>query len=197
MEATVQAVLNQIGEYGYAAIFAAMVLTGLGVPLPGELTLGFTGYLVYSNQLAWGPAVAVTAAGDLLGAMISYYLGILIRTGFTARYLGFLIPSEPKITAITRWLNHYGLVAVVGGRLLPVVRGAIPIPAGFVRMNAKAYLAANSISSILWCSALIYAGISLGHNWQQLAGLGNTVGLAAGGLALVLLVGYFVFCARN
>ncbi|HWR42168.1 DedA family protein [Sporomusa sp.] len=192
MELTAQAVLNNLGDYGYAAVFAAMLLTGVGVPLPGELTLGFTGYLVYSSQLDLIPAIAATAVGDLLGAMLSYGIGFFARTKIIAQYFRFLIPSESKLANITQWLERYGIFALVFGRLLPVIRGVIPIPAGFVHMNVKSYILSNLVSSGIWCSALISLGIGLGHNWQQLSGLAKDVGLVVAGVLAIILVVWFL-----
>ncbi|TWH45617.1 DedA family protein [Sporomusa sp. KB1] len=193
-----QAVLNHIDTYGYFAIFTAMLLTGTGLPLPGELTLGVTGYLVYSGQLEMLPAIAVTALGDLLGAVISYGLGLFSRTKIIAQHFSFLIPTESKLLIIEKWLTQYGIFTIVFGRLLPVIRGAIPIPAGFVQMNGRAYIFGIFISSVIWCGALIYLGTGLGHNWQRLAGLGNSIGLtAAGVLAIAILIGYLLCCAKK
>lgn len=194
MEQAVQAVISHIGTYGYLAIFTAMLLTGMGLPLPGELTLGFTGYLVYSGQLEMIPAIAATALGDLLGAVISYGLGFFSRTKIIAQHFRFLMPTEAKLQLIENWLKRYGIFAIAFGRLLPVIRGAIPIPAGFAQMQGKAYILGSLISSIIWCSALIYTGIALGYNWQQIAGLGNSIGLTAViVLAIIILICYLFF----
>ncbi|MDF2874942.1 MAG: associated Golgi protein [Sporomusa sp.] len=191
MPIEVTAVLSNLSNYGYAAVCAAMLLTGVGVPLPGELTLGFTGYLVFSSQLDLIPAIAATTAGDLLGAMISYGIGFFARARIITQYVRFLMPSESKLARITQWLEQYGILALVFGRLLPVVRGAIPLPAGFVHMNVKSYILSNLVSSVIWCSALIYLGMGMGHNWPLLSGLAKDAGLViAGTLVLVLAVWY-------
>ena len=198
MEQVAQAVLNQLDTYGYFTIFAAMMLTGMGLPLPGELTLGFTGYLVFSGQLEIIPAIAAAATGDLLGAVISYGLGFFSRTKIVARHISLFMPAESKLMTIEKWLNKYGIFAVVFGRLLPVIRGAIPIPAGFVQMNGKNYIFGTLFSSIIWCGALIYLGIGLGYNWQQIAGVGNSIGmLAIGVVAIVVLIWYLLFCTKK
>lgn len=189
MEQTVQAVVSAMGGNIYAAIFAAMLLTGLGLPLPGELTLGFTGYLLFAGEVQWLSAVIAAMAGDLLGALLSYGIGFFGRTKLVARYLRFLMPSPKKLKAVTVWLEQYGLMAVVGGRLLPVMRGAIPIPAGFVAMNIKKYSVGIVISSMLWCSALIYLGFCLGHSWRQVAEFGSQFTLVSVTiLGLVLII---------
>ncbi|SMC33643.1 DedA family protein [Sporomusa malonica] len=192
MELTAQALLSNLGDYGYAAVFAAMLLTGMGLPLPGELTLGFTGYLVYSSQFDLLPAIAATTIGDLFGAMISYGMGFFARTKVVARYFSFLIPSESRLAKLTQWLEQYGILALVFGRLLPVIRGAIPIPAGFVHMNVKSYILSNLFSSLIWCSALIYLGLELGHNWQLLSGLAKDAGLVAAGILTIALAGWYL-----
>lgn len=185
--------LQQLGNaaiYGYVAVFAAMLLTGLGLPLPGELTLGLTGYFVYTGQMELAPAVLSTMLGDLLGAVISYQLGRFARNRIIARYFSFLIPTEAKLLVIEKWLNKYGVFAVVCGRLLPVIRGAIPICAGFVHMPGKAYVVGSFVGSFIWCSGLIYLGMELGNNWRQIAGLGNSLGMSS---AVIVFVGVLVW----
>ena len=194
MEQTVLALVSTLGGNVYAAIFAAMLLTGIGFPLPGELTLGFTGYLLFSAQVKWLPAVVAAAAGDFLGAFFSYSIGFFCRTQRLTGHLRFLTPSPSKLEAITVWLEQYGIMAVIGGRLIPVVRGAIPIPAGFAAMNVKKYIAGIIVSSVIWCSALIYMGFWLGHGWRQIAGFGSQFVLAAAGVLGVVLM---LWCARR
>lgn len=186
MEQSLQQYLGNAATYGYIAVFAAMLLTGIGLPLPGELTLGLTGYFVYTGQMELAPAVLSTALGDLLGAVISYQLGRFARSRIIARYFSFLIPTQSKLMVIEKWLNKYGVFAVVCGRVLPVIRGAIPISAGFVHMPGKAYMMGSFASSFIWCSGLIYLGIELGNNWRQIAGFGNSIGLYS---AVIVLVG--------
>lgn len=193
-----QEMIRHLGTYGYAAVFAAMLLTGIGLPLPGELTLGFTGYLVFCGQLELLPAISASAFGDLLGAVIGYKIGFLGRTKVINRRFRFLIPADSNFSRTERWLTTYGVLAVVLGRILPVIRGVIPIPAGFAQMNGKIYIFGISVSSIIWCGALIYLGIGLGYNWQLIAGFGNTLALAVGGgFAVGLLLWYFSYLRKK
>ncbi|QDR79424.1 DedA family protein [Sporomusa termitida] len=192
IELTVPAVFNSIGDHSYAVLLGAMLLAGVGVPLPGELTLGFTGYLVYTGQVDLMPAIAATTAGDLLGAVFSYGVGYFARTRVVAQYLYFFLPAEAKLAKLTCWLNRYGIAALMIGRLLPVIRGGIPLTAGFVRMNARLYLTGSLISSAVWCSAIISLSLGLGHNWQQLSGLATNAGLAAAGLIIIIFAGGYM-----
>lgn len=188
MEQTVLTLISTMGGNIYAAIFTALLLAGVGFPLPGELTLGFTGYLLYTGEISLLPAVSAAAAGDLLGALLSYGIGFFSRSQWLTRYFTFLIPSAGKLSTVTAWLEQYGVLAVLCGRLLPVVRGAVPIPAGFVAMNVKKYIAGNIVSSVIWCSGLIYAGFALGYSWRQITGYGGQLGLAVAGIAALILL---------
>lgn len=187
IELTVPAVFNSIGAHSYAVLLGAMLAAGIGVPLPGELTLGFTGYLVYTGQVELVRAIAATTAGDLLGAVLCYGVGYFARTRIVARYLYFLLPAEDKLARLTYWLNRYGIAALMIGRLLPVIRGVIPLTAGFARMKTRPYMTGSLISSAVWCSAIISLGLGLGHNWQQLSGLATNAGLAAAGLIIIII----------
>lgn len=192
MEHIIQEFFSNINTYSYFAVFMAMLLTGIGLPLPGELTLGLTGYFVYSGQLTMLPAIAAAALGDLLGAVFSYGIGFFSRSRIIARHFSFLIPPESKVKVIEKWLNKYGISAVVFGRSLPVIRGVIPISAGFVQMPGKHYMIGISSSSILWCSALIYLGMRLGYNWQLLSGLVKDAGWVIVGLLVISVVGWYL-----
>ncbi len=192
MEYTIQEFFSNIDTYGYFAVFTAMLLTGIGLPLPGEITLGLTGYLVYSGQLTILPAIAAAAIGDLLGAVFSYGIGFFSRSRIVARHFSFLIPTESKLRVIEKWLNKYGIFAVVFGRSLPILRGVIPISAGFVQMPGKYYMIGISSSSILWCSALIYLGMRLGYNWQLISGLVKDAGWVIAGILVISIVGWYL-----
>ncbi|SDE70231.1 DedA family protein [Sporomusa acidovorans] len=198
MEQAIQEIVSDIGSYGYFTIFTAMLLTGIGLPLPGEITLAFTGYLVYSGQFEMIPAIAAAASGDLLGAVIGYGMGFFGRTKVIRQHFSFLMPADSKLVNVEKWLNKYGVFAVFFGRILPVIRGAIPIPAGFVQMNGRAYVSGLFISSLIWCGALIVLGLGLGYNWQKLAGFSHSVGLSAMAvLAVALLTWYFSFLRKK
>ncbi|MBP2636058.1 MAG: associated Golgi protein [Firmicutes bacterium] len=197
MEQSLQQISGNIETYRYFAVFSAMLLTGIGLPLPGELTLGLTGYLVYSGQMDLTPAVLATALGDLLGAVISYQLGRFGRNKIIARYFSFLIPAESKLVAIEDWLNKYGAFAVVVGRVLPVIRGAVPVSAGFVHMPGKVYMLGSAVSSIIWCSALIYLGMGLGNNWRQITEFGNSMGFYLVGVVLAGVLIWYLSILRK
>lgn len=198
MELTIQHMMSHIDTYGAFAVFSAMLLTGIGLPLPGELTLGLTGYLVASGQLALLPSITAAALGDILGAAVCYKLGAVGRTKIVTRYVAFLIPTEATLMRMENWLANYGILAVVFGRVLPVIRGAVPISAGFAQMEEKSYMIGIAGSSLLWCSALIFLGMMLGYNWQQIVGLANSVGIvAAGVLVAAVLTGYLIFLRKK
>ncbi len=196
IELTVPAVFDSLGDHSYTVLLGAMLLAGIGVPLPGELTLGFTGYLIYTGQVEMVPAIAATTAGDLLGAAFCYGVGYLARTRLGAKYLHLLMPAADKQVKLTYWLNGYGIGALMFGRLLPVIRGVIPLTAGFVHMNARLYLAGSLISSAVWCSSIIYFGMGLGHNWQRLSGFTTNAGLLTAGLIIIIFAGGYLLRKR-
>lgn len=197
MEQSIQQFLGNVGTYGYFAVFVAMFLTGIGLPFPGEVTLGLTGYLVYSGQLNMISAISTATLGDLLGAAISYQLGFFGRSRIIVRYCSFLMPPEDKVKVIEEWLKKYGILAVVLGRIMPVIRGAVPISAGFVHMPGKAYMIGVSSSSVIWCGTLIYLGMGLGHNWQQIAAVSSSSGITAAGILLIAALAWYAVFLRK
>lgn len=191
MEQALQSLPGYISTHGVMALFFAMFLIGVGVPAPSELTLGFAGYLVYSKQLQLIPVIAASVLGEALGSIVSYGIGFYSATAIIARYWNNASNPDGKMAAVKRWLNRYGMAAVFVGRILPVVRGAIPIPAGLLQMNFMKYVVCIFISSIIWCSALVYLGVTLGQNWLQLYSMGENSGMVIAVLFFVIIIGVY------
>lgn len=193
MEQVLQSLPEYISGHGILAIFMGMFLIGVGVPWPSEITLGFAGYLVYSKQLQFGPVVVASVLGEVLGSIVSYGIGFYSSTTIIARYWKKSSITNDKMATVQQWLNRYGMTAVFAGRILPVIRGAIPIPAGLLRMNFTEYVMCIIVSSIIWCAALVYLGLVLGQNWQQLYAIAESSGLVIVGLLEAIIVGTFIY----
>jgi membrane protein DedA with SNARE-associated domain len=157
-----------IGGTGYFGIVLLMAIESACVPLPSEVIMPFSGYLVFLGRfrLAW---VAVAGAvGCNLGSLVAYYLGSWGGRPLIERYGRYVLITRHDLKMADRFFARYGEWAVFIARLLPVVRTFIALPAGIARMNVFRFHLFTFLGSLPWCFALAYAGLQLGEHWPRL-----------------------------
>ena len=154
-----------ISTIGYAGVFFLMALESMITPIPSELVMPFAGFLVSTGQFDLLLVVLAGAFGSLLGSLISYYAGMLLGRPLLLKYGKLLLLKESHLEITEKWFNKHGSKAIFIGRLIPVVRHLISIPAGFARMNVLRFSVFTFAGALLWCIILVYAGIVLRQNW--------------------------------
>lgn len=158
------AVMERLGGPGAAFLIAA---ENLFPPLPSEVILPLAGFTASQGSMNLASAIAWTTAGSLLGALILYQLGRLLgreRIRDYARKLPLVKVSD--IDVAERWFTKHENQAVLFGRMIPIVRSLISIPAGVDKMPVKLFLAYTLIGSLAWNTLLISAGYILGEQWH-------------------------------
>jgi len=138
------------------------------IPLPSEIIMPFSGYLVSLGRfkLAW---VALAGAlGCNVGSIVAYYVGALGGRPLVEKYGRYVLVTRHDLELADRWFLRYGDWAVFFARLLPVVRTFIALPAGISRMNFVRFNLYTFLGSLPWCWALAYAGLKLGSQWTVL-----------------------------
>ncbi len=151
---------------GYVGLFILMTLESLSLPIPSEVILPFTGYLIYIGRLnlilAFIDSTIASLVGSLILYLLSYYVGysIVLRLG---KYVGI---SERHLEAAEQWFNKYGGISVVLAKFIPGIRALISIPAGVARMNVWLFMLYTIVGSAIWNMVLIYVGLSLGPAWK-------------------------------
>jgi len=175
-----------ISSLGYWGVALAMAAESCNVPIPSEIIHPFAGYLVSTGRFEFIPAVLAGALGGLAGSIASYYLGYYLMES----PLLFFISSERR-----EWLNRifarYGEGIVFFGRLLPMVRTVISLPAGAARMNIWKFIGYTLAGSLIWATIFTYLGYLMGKNWERLSVYfheADVVILVALGLGLVYWV---------
>lgn len=153
-----------ISKLGYWGIFLAMAAESCNIPIPSEIIHPFAGYLVSTGQFDFIPAVLAGAFGGLTGSIVSYYLGYYLMES----PLLFFISNE-KRNWLTRIFARYGEGIVFFGRLLPMVRTVISLPAGAARMNIWKFITYTLVGSLIWATIFTYLGYLLGKNWERLS----------------------------
>jgi membrane protein DedA with SNARE-associated domain len=162
----VQFVTHVIQAGGYAGITALMGIESACIPLPSEIIMPFAGYLVYLGRFNLFWAATAGAIGCNLGSVIAYWIGAKGGRPLVERYGKWVLMSRHDLDRMTRFFERYGLVAVLLGRLLPVVRTFIAFPAGIARMPQLRFHIYTFLGSWPWCFGLAYVGMRLGQAWH-------------------------------
>jgi membrane protein DedA with SNARE-associated domain len=140
------------------------------IPLPSEVIMPFSGYLVSVGRfkLTW---VAVAGAlGCNLGSLVAYYVGSLGGRPLVEKYGRYVLITRHDLAMADRFFARYGDWAVFIARVLPVIRTFIALPAGIARMNFLRFNVYTFLGSLPWCWVLAYAGLKLGERWTTLRG---------------------------
>lgn len=164
------AVSNFIAAYGLVAVFVLMVVESCGVPFPSEVIMPTAGLLAAAGHMNLVAAVVVGAAANLAGSLIAY--GLAARFGEPllfgpGRYVGI---RRHHVELADGWFRRWGLLAVLAGRCLPVIRTYISFPAGLARVDLVRFSVLTFVGALPWCAALAYAGYVLGRNYDRISG---------------------------
>jgi membrane protein DedA with SNARE-associated domain len=156
-----------ISSMGYAGIVLLMAIESACIPLPSEVIMPFSGYLVYTGQFnLWLVAIA-GAVGCVLGSLVAYWVGMYGGRPMIEKYGRYVLLSSHDLDLADRWFARYGELIVFASRLLPVVRTFIAFPAGVARMNLKRFVIYTFAGSLPWCLGLAYVGQKLGEQWNK------------------------------
>lgn len=187
-----QFVVNLISSLGYGGVFFAMAIESACIPLPSEIILPFTGYMVFMGHFGFWQATIAATLGNLFGALVAYYVGVWGGRPFLKRYGRYFFINERELAWTERLFKRHGEVTVFVGRILPVIRTFISLPAGIARMNPLKMSTYTVIGAFLWCTLLIFVGQKLGENWDSLKPYFHRADLVVGG-GLVLVVIYVLW----
>lgn len=164
-----------IAAIGYPGIVLAMALENIFPPIPSEAVLPFAGALSAKGELDFWGAVAAGTAGSLIGAVVLYAIGYIAREAgvrrLVAAYGRYLFISERDLDRSADWFERYGEAIIFFGRLIPLIRSIISVPAGYTRMNMVRFLIYTTLGTTLWNLILTYIGRVLGENWADISEL--------------------------
>ena len=161
-------IIATIASFGYGGVILMMAIESACIPLPSEIIMPFSGYLVHTGRFDL-PVVAVAGAvGCLLGSYVAYYLGASGGRRLLLRYGRWVLIAPHEIELADWFFDRWGGPAVFFSRLLPVVRTFIAFPAGVSRMRIIPFSLYTLAGSYLWCLVLAYAGMQLGQHWEAL-----------------------------
>lgn len=156
-----------ISAMGYSGIVLLMAIESACIPLPSEIIMPFSGYLVSTGQLNIWLVGLAGAVGCVLGSLVAYWVGSKGGRPFIEKYGKYVLVSPHDLDLADRWFAKYGEIIIFVSRLLPAIRTFIAFPAGVARMNLKRFVIYTFAGSLLWCLALAYIGQKLGEKWNE------------------------------
>jgi membrane protein DedA with SNARE-associated domain len=159
-------IVATISAAGYLGIVALMAIESACIPLPSEIIMPFSGYLVYRGHFDLFLVATAGALGCNLGSTVAYAVGRYGGRPLVERWGPYILISRSDLAAADRFFAHYGGIAVLVGRLLPVIRTFIALPAGIARLPQLKFQIYTFIGSWPWCFALAYIGYKLGQKWN-------------------------------
>jgi membrane protein DedA with SNARE-associated domain len=156
-----------ISSLGYPGIALLMAIESACIPLPSEIIMPFAGYLVYAGRFESLALVATLGAlGCNLGSVLAYEVGAYGGRPLIERFGKYILMSRHDLDASERFFQRYGSITVFVGRLLPVIRTFIALPAGIARMPRGRFHLYTFVGSWPWCYGLAYIGYVLGERWE-------------------------------
>lgn len=189
-----------VHDLGYLGIFILITLESTLVPIPSELVMPAAGFGAANGDFSLPLVLVINSAAALLGSGIGYWIGRAGGKPLLLRYGKFLLIRKHDIEKTETYFQKHGKATIFIGRLLPVVRHFISIPAGIARMPLGSFFLQTFLGATLWGGFLIVLGYEMGANWESVAKQIKHFDLAIGGiiiLGLLALVIRFVVRRRR
>jgi membrane protein DedA with SNARE-associated domain len=162
-------IIETIGQFGYLGIFLLMVLESLFPPIPSELVIPFAGFAAMQGTLSLPGVIAAATLGALAGMVPWYIAGRLFGLGrlraLANRFGRVFTLNAEEVDTATEAFRRHGPIIVLVGRLLPIIRTLISVPAGLARMPAHLFFAASLVGALIWNLILVGAGALLAANY--------------------------------
>jgi len=185
-------VQHLITQYGYVAVFLLMLAESACIPIPSEVIMLFGGALAAGAYPGAHPTligiVVAGVLGNVAGSYIAWAVGRYAGQPAVRRWGRRFGVSGHDIDRADAWFDRYGSAAVLFGRMVPVVRTFISLPAGFAGMPAGRFGLFTTLGCIPWTAALGIAGYALGANWQHIANDFHGLTYAIAGIVVVALI---------
>ena len=169
-----------LSSWGYLALVLLTFSEAACVPIPSEVTLGYAGYLASTGRLDIAVVIVLAVLGELLGSFVGWSIGRFGGRPLVEKLGRYVLLTKADLDRTERWFRRRGEPAVFFGRILPVVRTFISIPAGIAEMSLVRFGAATFCGSAIWCTAIALVGYELGGEWAKI-----TKGFSAAGYVLV------------
>lgn len=166
MHEAVNWLVQTIGAMGYPGIFLLMAMESSVIPIPSELVMPPAGYLAQQGRMNMLVAILVGTAGGLLGSYLNYFAAQFLGRPLVIKYGKYVFITEEKFAKVETFFARHGEISIFIGRLLPVVRHLISLPAGLARMNHLKFSLYTVLGAGIWATVLTLIGYFIGSNQE-------------------------------
>lgn len=156
--------VNTIGVLGYPGIFILMAMESSVIPIPSEVVMPPAGYLAQQGQMNIWIAILMGTVGSLVGAYANYFAAHYLGRPLILKYGKYVWITEEKFSKVEQYFKDHGEISTFIGRLLPVVRHLISLPAGLAGMNHVKFSLYTLLGAGIWVTILTWIGYVLGAN---------------------------------
>jgi membrane protein DedA with SNARE-associated domain len=193
-------VTSVVGNHGLVAIFLLMLLGSACIPIPSEVVMLFggalasTGFAGAGHELTLVNVVFWGMAGTMVGSWLSYWIGLVGGRPLVDRWGRYLLLRPHEVDRAHGWFERHGEAVTLFGRLIPLVRAIVSVPAGVAGMPFWRFTLYTMIGSLPWCIGFAWLGYELGNQWTKVEDVLSPIAYA---IAALLVVGLIVFVARR
>jgi membrane protein DedA with SNARE-associated domain len=197
MHAVVDWLLQTIGTMGYPGIFLLMAMESSVIPIPSELVMPPAGYLAQQGQMNMAWAILCGTAGSLVGAYANYFAAHYLGRPLLLKYGKYVFITEEKFAKVEQFFLRHGEISTFIGRLLPVVRHLISLPAGLAGMNHLKFSLYTLLGAGTWVTVLTCIGYFIGSNQDLIMKYSHHALFAVLILSSLIVVVYVRMQRRN
>src|SRR5438093_12073812 len=164
LERFIDGLLHTLLDLGYPGIVVLMAMESSILPVPSELVMPPAGYWAAKGEMSFLVALTCGVVGSVIGALANYYGAQLIGRPLIQRYGRYVLLSEKNLLRSERFFAQHGEIITLIGRLFPVIRHLISIPAGLHRMPLPKFILYTAVGAAVWCAILTWIGYFLGQH---------------------------------
>ncbi|MCT4796812.1 MULTISPECIES: DedA family protein [Exiguobacterium] len=190
-----------IEQFGYVGIAFMIFIENVFPPIPSEVVLLFGGFFAVKTDLMIWLVIVAATVGAIAGAVLLYGIGLYLDVEqiekWTKKYGKWIRLDLDDVHKADAWFDRYGGWMVFFGRLMPVVRSLISLPAGMSNMPFVKFLLLSTAGTLIWNSILIFIGIRVGENWESILRYLDVYSYAIYALLAVGLILYFIWRKRR
>ena len=192
----VEVITSIITTMSYPGIFFLMILESALIPIPSEIIMPFSGFLASTGKLNYIGVVLAGSFGNLVGSILTYYLGINVGRKVILKYGKYIFFKKEHLELTENLFNKYGDRVSFVGRLLPGIRTYVSLPAGIGKTKFTKFVIYTLAGSLIWNSMLTYVGMKLGSNWKNIDKYSIYLDIAAV-LAIAVFLIWFIYNTRK
>ncbi len=183
-------IVSTVGSLGYPGVFLLMLLESSFIPFPSEVIMVPAGYLASKGEMDIFVVILCGALGSLVGALINYYLAALLGRPLLLRYGKFVLFKEETLNKMENFFKRHGHISTFTGRLIPVIRQYISLPAGLSRMHLPTFCFYTTLGAGIWVIILTLIGYFIGENEGLIKEYVRTTVIA---LVITCLIGITIY----